>query len=129
MVKKGSTNVSRKVLTCSPSGNEHQTELAPTLLYTTFVRTNGNRKLGTLIDNGSTDDYVLNQVAKKMKLQGHPVELITEGFGGVETKIQTNLYYVPIYDKKGRLHQLPCYGTDMITNDCTLPDPSSVPAV
>ena len=81
--------------------------------------------MGTLIDHGSTDDYVLNSVAKHMKLRGHPVELITEGFGGVETRTKTNLYYVPIYDKFGRMHQLPCYGTNNITNDSTLPDTAS----
>ena len=125
ITRKGSTNISRKAHTSASQRLEHHPELAPTLLYSTFVKTIGHRRLGTLIDSGSTDDYILNTVAKQMKLKGHPVELITEGFGGIETKIQTHLYYVPIYDKRGRQHHLPCYGTDTITNDLMLPDTSS----
>ena len=117
VIKKGSTNLSRKCLNTSANDQNRRPDLSPTLLYTMLARTQGGRRLGTLIDNASTDDYVLNQTAKKMKLRGYPVELITEGFGGLETKITTNLYYVPIYDEKGRLHQLPCYGTERITND------------
>ena len=97
-------------------------DLSPTLLYTTFAKTKGGRRLGTLMDNGSTDDYVLNSVARQLGLVGQPVELITEGFGGIETKVSTNLYYVPIYDKLGRTHHLPCYGTDVITKDSCMPD-------
>ena len=100
-VKKVSSNVSFKSLTLTSKEQRSQPDLKPTLLFTTFVKTNGNRQLGTLIDNGSTDDYVLNRVAKQMKLPGQPVELITEGFGGLETRIKTNLYYVPVYDKMG----------------------------
>ena len=61
----------------------------------------------------------------KLKLIGQPVELITEGFGGVETHIHTKLYSVPIVDKKNRVHYLPCYGTDRITADSVLPDTAS----
>ena len=53
------------------------------------------------------------------------MELITEGFGGNETRISTKLYYVPIKDNKGRIHHLPCYGTDRITNESVLPDTAS----
>ena len=60
-----------------------------------------------------------------MRLKCQPVELITEGLGGLKTRISTNLYYVPIYDKHGRLHHLPCYGTDVITKDSSLPDTTS----
>ena len=99
VVKKSSTNISRKALALASRHPGSPPDLAPTLLYTMFVKTKGSKRLGTLIDHGSTDDYVLNSVAKRMKLRGYPVELITEGFGGVETRINTNLYYVPIYDK------------------------------
>ena len=125
IVKKGSANVSQKCLVTASDRQDGLPDLAPTLLHTTFVRSFGNRRLGALIDNGSTDDYILNKTAKRMKLRGYPVELVTEGFGGMETKINTNLYYVPIFDKKGRLHQLPCYGTEIITNDPALPDAQS----
>lgn len=125
IAKKGSTNISRKSLTSTSSDPPGRADLPPTLLYTTFVKTKGNRKLGALIDNGSTDDYILNKTAKRMKLKGHPVELVTEGFGGQETKVCTKLYYVPIIDVKGRTHYLPCYGTEIITSDSTLPDASS----
>ena len=81
--------------------------------------------MGTLIDNGSTDDYILTKTAERMKLKGQPVQLITEGFGGVTTNIQTKLYYVPIIDRCGRTHYLPCYGTDKITADSNLPDAAS----
>ena len=50
---------------------------------------------------------------------------MTEGFGGIETKIQTKLYYMPVLDKYGRMHHLPCYGTDKIAADSTLPDTAS----
>ena len=100
-------------------------DLPQTLLYATFTRTRGGKKLGTLMDNGSTDDYILNKTAKRLRLTGQPVELITEGFGGSETRINTKLYSVPIIDNKNRVHHLPCYGIDKITTDTVLPDVSS----
>ena len=125
--KKSSANTSRRTLNLETISSKVSVEndLPPTLLYTTFALSKNGRKLGALIDNGSTDDYVLNKTAKRLNLTGQPVELITEGFGGIETKIKTKLYYVPIIDKFGRQHSLPCYGTDKITADSVLPDVAS----
>lgn len=120
--KKGSSNLTRQA--SGDNFNQLQ-DLAPTLLFTTFVKTRGGIELGALMDNGSTDDYILNSVAKKMKLKGQQVELVTEGFGGNERRMVTNLYYLPIWDIDNRVHYLPSYGTDRITNDCGLPDTAS----
>ena len=125
--RSSSSNFSKLAMNISTSDTDkgYDVDLPPTLLYTTFVKTTGGRVLGTLMDNGSTDDYILTQTAQRMKLKGQPVELITEGFGGVVTNIQTKLYYVPVIDQKGRKHYLPCYGTDRITADSTLPNAAS----
>ena len=125
--KKSSTNTACRTLNNSSTVNgiKVDVDLPQTLLYAMFTWTTGGKRLGTLIDNGSTDDYVLNETAKRLKLVGQPVELITEGFGGVETRIQTKLYSVPIIDTKNRIHYLPCYGTDKITTDSILPNAAS----
>ena len=125
--KKSSTNTASSTYAVGSTMECARTEsdLPQTLLYACFARTLGGKRLGTLIDNGSTDDYILNQTARKLKLMGQPVELITEGFGGVETHIQTQLYSVPVVDKKNRVHYLPCYGTDRITADSVLPETAS----
>ena len=125
--KKSSANTSRRYVSIHELSDNPiaGSDLPPTLLYTQFTKTIGGRRLGTLIDNGSTDDYVLNQTARRLKLIGQPVELVTEGFGGIETRINTQLYYVPVFDRLGRKHYLPCYGTDKITGDSALPDVAS----
>ena len=101
----------------------------PTLLFTKYVKSKRGREVGTLIDNGGTDHYVLNSSAKKLKLRGKPVELFTEGFGGNETTLSTHEYQVPVKDKYGNIYHLPCYGVDVITSDNILPDPERYTAM
>ena len=117
--KKSSSNVAKKAMLNNKEGDQ-----SPTLLFTSYVKSSKGR-IGSLIDNGSTDNYVLNEAVKKMKLKGNPVELLTEGFGGNVTKISTAEYQVPIEDKEGKIYYLPCYGTDVITSDNNLPDEES----
>ena len=94
---KSSSNVASKVLV-QDSGSA---ALPPTILYTTFVQS-GSSQIGCLVDNGSTDDYILNKTARKLKLIGQPIELITEGFGGALTRVHTNVYQVPLNRKDGK---------------------------
>ena len=127
--KKASNNLTKKSVIATSCGESVRQDsvgdLPPTLLYTTFVTTKGGKRVGALMDNGSTDDYILHSLAKKMGLKGVPVVLVTEVFKGTETTESTLLYDVPIYDKMNRAHHLPCYGTDVITSDNPLPDTAS----
>ena len=82
--RKGSSNVAKNILVADAG----KMQLPPTILYTTFVKSVGNQ-VGCLIDNGSTDDYILHKTAQKLRLQGQPVELSTEGFAGVVTQVHT----------------------------------------
>ena len=79
-------NITRKVLT---NGAERNGGKLPTLLFTTFVKSKG-RKVRTIIDNGSPDHYVLNKMARRMKLRGVLIDLVSGSFGGHETKVASH---------------------------------------
>ena len=115
-----SSNIAKNILVTDAG----KRQLPPTILYTTFVKSVGNQ-VGCLIDNGSTDDYILHKTAQKLRLQSQPVELSTEGFAGVVTQVHTKVYQVPVQRKDGNVELLSCYGADKITSDQTLPSDKS----
>ena len=124
---KGTSNLANRV-GCSGTKDKMGQALPnmpPVMLYTLYVKSENGCRLGSLIDNGSTDDYVTHKAAKKLGLVGQPVDLVTEGFGGTEVMIQTSVYQVPIYDKFGKRHLLSCYGTDKITSGAVPPSTDS----
>ena len=59
-------------------GKSEKEEMAPALLLTGFVKSQKSRKLGTLFDPGSTDHYILNEVAEQQNFRGTPVELVVD---------------------------------------------------
>ena len=123
----GASNLA-SLVGCAKVRTEHEDclpNLPPVMLYTTFVKTEFGYKLGSLIDNGSTDDYITHKAARKLNLIGYPIDLTTEGFGGAEIHVKTYVYQVPIFDKLGGRHILYCYGTDKITNGSSPPDKQS----
>ena len=68
--KKASNNLAKKSVNAtscreSVGHGDTVTDLPPTLLYTAFVTTKGGKKVGALMDNGSTEDYILHSLAKK----------------------------------------------------------------
>ena len=81
--------------------------------------------MGTLLDNCSTDNYITNSMARKIRLQGEKVQLMVEGIGGEMQEIDSTIYRVPIKDKHGQTHFLDCYGMDMIATQTEPPDASS----
>ena len=85
----------------------------PVIVHALFVKTLKGR-LGTLLDNCSTDHYITNDMARRHKLKGEEVELLVEGIGGETTKVESKIYQVPIKDKFGQLHTIECYGMDVI---------------
>ena len=121
---KGSSNLAKRVGYIDTTDKQGQSlpHMPPVMLYTMFVKSDNGCRLGSMIDNGSTDDYVTHKAAKKLGLLGQPVNLVTEGFGGSEVKFQTFVYQVPVYDKFGNRHLLCCYGTDKITSGAVPPE-------
>ena len=79
--KKGSSNLAAKVGCSDVVDKQGQSlpNLSPVMLFTTYVKTEKGCRLGSLIDNGSTDDYITHKAAKKLNLIGQPVDLLTEG--------------------------------------------------
>ena len=53
------------------------------------------------------------------------MQLDVEGMGGKETFYETKLYTVPIYDKYGVRHELPCYGMETISSVAPPPETRS----
>ena len=82
----------------------------------------GNHRLGTLLDNCSTDNYVTHAMAKRLKLSGEDVELEVEGVGGVKNNVDSKIYKVPVYDIYGVEHTIECYGMDVITTPADPPE-------
>ena len=121
---KGTTNLAKRVGCAETKDKEGQSlpHLPSVMLYTMYVKSDNGCNLGSLIDNGSTDDYITHRAAQKLGLVGQPVDLVTEGFGGAEVMIKTYVYQVPVYDKFKNRHLLSCYGTDKITNGAVPPD-------
>ena len=121
---KTTSNLSEKVNVADIKDKKGEVlpHMPPVMLYTTYVLSDNGCRLGSLIDNGSTDDYVTHKAARRLGLVGQPVDLITEGFGGTEVRIQTYVYQVPVYDKFANRHLLSCYGTDKITNGAVPPN-------
>ena len=70
-----------------------------------YIKSKRGIKVGTLIDDCSTDHYMLNSSAKKMRLKGIPVDLLMEGFEGNETTAYTHEYQVPVVDKNGSYYK------------------------
>jgi len=65
-----------------------------------------------------TDHYILHETAQKLKL-------LTESFGRNEIKVAMKEYQVPVLDKLGQMHYLPCYRMYIITSDNNLPEEGS----
>ena len=57
------------------------------------------RKVGTLLDCGSTDDYILNEVAQELDLPRIPCRLQTHGISGQVTVSDSFLYKLSVYDE------------------------------
>ena len=96
----------------------------PVIVQALFVQGMKGR-LGTLLDNCSTDNYITNKVAKKNKFQGEQVQLLVEGIGGEVQELDSMVYKVPIKDKFGDVHVLECYGMETIATQTEPPDPAS----
>ena len=47
-------------------------------------------KLGALLDNCSTDNYIMHNIAKKLKLSGEDVELEVESYAKLCAKFYLN---------------------------------------
>ena len=97
----------------------------PVMVQAQFVTSEHNVKLGALMDLCSTDDYITHKVAKERGFHGEDVQLVVEGMGGKETFYETKLYTVPIYDKYGVRHELPCYGMETISSVAPPPETRS----
>ena len=96
----------------------------PVIVQALFVQSLAGR-MGTLLDNCSTDNYITNSMARKIRLQGEKVQLMVEGIGGEMQEIDSTIYRVPIKDKHGQTHFLDCYGMEMIATQTEPPDASS----
>ena len=97
-----------------PDEESERKEMDPALLLTGFVKSKKNKKLGTLFDKGSTDHYILKEVAERQNFRGTPVELVVDGIGGTKTNVDTMLYQVTLVDNSGGRHVVMCYGMDKI---------------
>ena len=82
-------------------------------------------KLGDLLDNCSTDNYIMHNIAKKLKLSGEDVKLEVEVVGGVRSNMDGKAYKVSVYDIYGIEHIIECYGIDVITNPADPPEVES----
>ena len=99
--------------------SENSSLLPPVMIKTMFVSVvspynNMSGKIGAMIDDCSTDHYVVHSVAKKFGFPSTDVELEVEGIGGQQQIIQTCLYKVNVVDGQGVVHEYLCYGLDEI---------------
>ena len=104
-------------LTKTSIGSSEQ--LDPVMVKTLFVPTvspynNKSGKLGSVIDDCSTDHYVTYRAVKKYDFPGKDVELSVEGLGGKEETYVTKLYTVPVIDVNGNVIEYHCFGMDKI---------------
>ena len=88
----------------------------PVMVQAQFVNGVGNSKIGTLMDLCSTDDYVTHRYALKKKFPSEEVNLIIEGVGGKESRYNTKVYQVPIFDMNGNQYIIPCFGLETISS-------------
>ena len=96
----------------------------PVIVYAMYVQGLKGR-IGTLLDNCSTDNYITNSMARRNNLVGEHVELLVEGIGGEKNKVDSYIFQVPIKDKTGRVHVLECYGMDVIATPVDPPNSES----
>ena len=89
--------------------------LSPVLVQAQFVDGVENSRIGTLLDLGSTDDYVTHRYAKRKQFPSEDVDLIVEGIGGKVSHYKTKVYQVPIFDKEGKQFIIPCFGLNKIS--------------
>ena len=122
---KSSSNVAKN--NTSSAQVDCQSKL-PVLLQTHFISTPHCSKVGTFLDLGSTDNYVTHKYARKHKLQGDIVDLDVEGIGGKKSYVQSKVYTVPIL-VKGKVHEIDCYGLDVISSVAPPPEKKSYAAM
>ena len=97
-------------------------ELSPVLLPALYVR-GVKGTYGTLMDNCSTDNYVVNDTAIRQNLKSlREVKLEVEGICGEVTQVDSTVYLVAVKAENGRVHNLECYGVDLIAKNPALPD-------
>ena len=104
-------------------------ELPPVLLPALYVR--GVKGIyGTLMDNCSTDNYVVNDIAIRQNLKSvREVKLEVEGMCGEITQVDSKVYLVDVKEDNGKVTVLECYGVDLIAKDTNLPDAEAYAAL
>lgn len=109
---------SNKVSTtvCTSTGSEPKEY--PVVMMLLEVTTNSGQLVGTLIDLASDTNYISNEAAERLKLNGENIKLIVQGVGGMEKAVATRRYTLRLRVKtpKGTVseHKLLCYGLENI---------------
>lgn len=107
---------SNKITTkmCASTGCEPKE--CPVIMMLLDVTTNSGQLVGTLIDLASDTNYISNNAAERLKLNGENIKLIVQGVGGMEKTITTKKYTLRLRVKtpKGTIaeHKLLCYGLE-----------------
>ena len=98
--------------------------MLPVMLQANYVHYDDQRRLGTLWDLCSTDNYITHAKAEELHLEGLPTQLCIEGVAGVVTMVETKIYEVPVRRKKKKRGYtvFQCYGLDIIAGPAINPD-------
>ena len=73
------------------------------------------------MDNCSTDNYVVNDIARRQKLKCvREVHLEVEGMCGEVTQVDSKVYQVPVKEEYNKVQVLKCYGVDVIARQANL---------
>ena len=84
---------------------------------------------GALLDNCSTDTYIVNSVARRQKLRCvQKLHLEVEGMYGEVFRVESKVYEVPVREDNNKIHVLECYGVNVISRPVGLPDTNSYAA-
>ncbi len=109
---------SNKVSTTVCTSISNEPKEYPVIMMLLEVTTNSGQLLGTLIDLASDTNYISNEAAECLKLNGKNIKMIIFGVGGMERTVNTKRYTLRprIKTPKGTVteHKLLCYGLEYI---------------
>lgn len=109
---------SNKISTTVCTSSDSEPIEYPVVMMLLSVTTNSGQLIGTLIDLASDTNYISNEAAERLKLNGENIKLIVQGVGGMEKIVATKRYTLRLRVKtqKGTVaeHKLLCYGLENI---------------
>ena len=86
----------------------------PVIMMFQNVTTSDGHKAGALWDHASDTNYISFGLARQLKLQGEPYNLVIRGVAGMTTQVETSIYVLKLKTNRRQTVKLMVYGVESV---------------